>query len=87
MTLRLRRKPMLTPRMSLEGRICFVCEKYIPERQGTYHVRLRILTHTEPCSHTVEAFEKDFSKSTRGRQRSASAILRLVRELKGQWIR
>ena len=64
---------------SVNDRICFVCARPIPEREGLYCAWLRILIHSEgDCHAIVKALERNYSRSGRGRIRPRDQLLRML---------
>ncbi|HTU20244.1 MAG TPA: hypothetical protein VMG10_19425 [Gemmataceae bacterium] len=61
-------------RQMFRERVCFVCGEKVAEG-GAADLDLGILTHSGPCSDTVEAHRKDRSRSARGRFRRRQDVL------------
>lgn len=60
------------------NRICIICGKSVPEKQGILHLRLRLLTHISECTEKFREISKDRSKSARGRKRPINEVLSLI---------
>jgi hypothetical protein len=65
-------------RRRLDARECYVCGAAIVERGGVWHGRLDIIVHQGACEAAVEAAAIDYSRSARGRMRTAAAHLRHI---------
>jgi len=57
---------------AIRERICAVCFERVPEAKGIFHLYLGIIAHQGDCNDVVNSQEKDFSRSKRGRRKSAA---------------
>jgi len=62
-----------------DARICPLCNRSIPERQGVYHADLRLLVCLGDCSGRVDHARRVFDRSKRGRWRTRREVLRELR--------
>ena len=62
--------------MGIDNRICDLCGTEIPQNDGVVDAALRLFYHNEPfpCYGRVDAARRDYSRSSRGRWRTRSAV-------------
>lgn len=60
----------------IDARICPLCNRSIPERQGVYHADLRLLVCQGDCSARVDGARRVYDRSKHGRWRTRRDVLR-----------
>lgn len=61
---------------NLVGRVCPLCNRVIPERDGVYHADLGILVCQGACSERVDSSRRIYDRSAKGRWRPRREVLR-----------
>lgn len=65
---------------SILTRKCAVCGNAISDGKGLYTSHVRVLVHLGVCSERLEAVERIFDRSKRGRWRPVSEIRKMLRD-------
>ena len=65
-------------RLLARDRPCIVCHWPIPEGRGVGYPHLRALVHGGTCSSAVDALERVFDRSPRGRWRPVREVISLA---------
>jgi hypothetical protein len=71
--------------MDSDDRICCICRQHVPPREGHYHIPLGLFYHHNgTCNELVKSFERDYSRSSRGRRRGRKQVLELIAQFQPQ---
>jgi hypothetical protein len=65
-------------RAMMSRRVCFVCRETIPESGAVLHSYAHVMACVGECSSVMESHARDYTRSRRGRLRSAGEVRRLV---------